>query len=194
MIIADHIIFTAYGFWLPNDPRGSWSEFVRSWDLLLAAGNATTTEQRRSVASRAHDPETRRAGKRALRYAPVRFDGHQAISIAAGFAKAIAESDYSVYACAILPDHAHLVVARHARDPKRIAGHLKARATQALAEDRRHPFQDALEPPSPWARKCWKVFLDTHDDVERAIRYVEKNPEKMGFRRQRWGFVTGFVR
>ena len=21
---------TAYGFWLPNDPRGSWSEFVRA--------------------------------------------------------------------------------------------------------------------------------------------------------------------
>lgn len=23
-----HLIMTAYGFWLPNDPRGSWSEFV----------------------------------------------------------------------------------------------------------------------------------------------------------------------
>jgi len=28
MVIGFHVILTAYGFWLPNDPRGSWSEFV----------------------------------------------------------------------------------------------------------------------------------------------------------------------
>ena len=26
MVIAQHLVFTTYGFWLPNDPRGSWSE------------------------------------------------------------------------------------------------------------------------------------------------------------------------
>jgi hypothetical protein len=30
MILAFHAIFGAYGFWLPNDPRGSWSDFVGS--------------------------------------------------------------------------------------------------------------------------------------------------------------------
>jgi len=34
MIRAYHAIFTAYGFWLPNDPRGSWSDFVGSWELF----------------------------------------------------------------------------------------------------------------------------------------------------------------
>jgi hypothetical protein len=28
MILGYHVIFGAYGFWLPNDPRGSWSDFV----------------------------------------------------------------------------------------------------------------------------------------------------------------------
>jgi hypothetical protein len=28
MIIAFHSIFTAYGFWLPKEPRGSRSDFV----------------------------------------------------------------------------------------------------------------------------------------------------------------------
>src|SRR5438034_5148372 len=41
MVLASHGIFTAYGFWLPNDPRGSWSDFVRSWELFLAGGFAT---------------------------------------------------------------------------------------------------------------------------------------------------------
>ena len=34
MVRAYHAIFTTYGFWLPNDPRGSWSDFVRSWELF----------------------------------------------------------------------------------------------------------------------------------------------------------------
>ena len=34
MIHGYHVIFGAYGFWLPNDPRGSWSDFVGAWELL----------------------------------------------------------------------------------------------------------------------------------------------------------------
>ena len=34
MILGSHVIFSAYGFWLPNDPRGSWSDFVGSWELF----------------------------------------------------------------------------------------------------------------------------------------------------------------
>ncbi len=40
MIRANHLIFTAYGFWLPNDPRGSWSNYVRAYELYQA-GPAT---------------------------------------------------------------------------------------------------------------------------------------------------------
>jgi hypothetical protein len=43
MIRGYHVIFGAYGFWLPNDPRGSWSEFVGSWELFRF-GAATTTD------------------------------------------------------------------------------------------------------------------------------------------------------
>ena len=42
MVLAYHLIFTAYGFWLPNDPRGSWSDFVRAWELFIT-GKATKT-------------------------------------------------------------------------------------------------------------------------------------------------------
>ena len=49
MVLAYHVIFGAYGFWLPNDPRGSWSDFVGAWELLRF-GKATKTTERRSVA------------------------------------------------------------------------------------------------------------------------------------------------
>ena len=29
MVLAYHLVFSAYGFWLPNDPRGSTSREVR---------------------------------------------------------------------------------------------------------------------------------------------------------------------
>src|SRR3954451_23190906 len=127
MVLASPIIFTASGFWFPNDPRGSWYDFVRSWELLFF-GKATKTNERRSVAHRQHDKALCRAAKNALKYAPVKFTGRQALAVAKGFAKAIAESGYIVVACAILPDHVHMVVLRHVRLAERIIGHLKARA------------------------------------------------------------------
>src|ERR671928_232003 len=54
MVHAYHLIITAYGFWLPNDPRGSWSDFVRAWELVRF-GKATKTDERRSLAHRPHD-------------------------------------------------------------------------------------------------------------------------------------------
>jgi hypothetical protein len=42
-----------------------------------------------------------------------------------------------------------------------------------------------------FARGEWKVYLDTEEEVRRAIAYVEENPLKEGKRRQRWGFVGG---
>ena len=43
MVIAYHVIYSMYGFWLPNDPRGSWSDFVGSWELFRY-GPATKVE------------------------------------------------------------------------------------------------------------------------------------------------------
>lgn len=65
-----HLILTAYGFWLPNDPRGSWSIFVGSWELYKF-GPATKTSEKRSLAREMHDREARLAAKAALKHPPV---------------------------------------------------------------------------------------------------------------------------
>src|SRR5438270_5776341 len=85
MIHGYHIIFSAYGFWLPNDPRGSWSDFVGSWELFRY-GSATKTAETRSLAHRAHDRALRQAAKSALKYPPLQFNGLQARAVARGFA------------------------------------------------------------------------------------------------------------
>lgn len=195
MVIASHGIFSAYGFWLPNDPRGSWSDFVRSWELHRF-GPATKTDERRSVAKRGHDRELRLAAKGALKFGAVRFTGVQARAVARGFSLAVAEAGYRLLACAIMPDHVHIVSQRHERSVERVIAHLKTRATQRLVEEGLHPFAKFAGTdgrfPSVWAHRAWKVFLDSVEDVERAIEYVNGNPVKDGKKRQEWSFVSRY--
>ena len=195
MIRAYHAIITTYGFWLPNDPRGSWSDWVRRWELL-PHGEATKVNTRRSVAARPHDYRKRQEAKKALQYPPVLFTGKQALAVGVGFKRAITESQYVVHTCSILPEHVHLVVARHKHRGEQIVGHLKGRATQQLTAEGIHPLSDYRQRdgtvPSPWARKSWTVFLHTDDEIRRAIRYVEQNPVKDGKPKQQWSFVVPF--
>jgi len=195
VILGYHFILTAYGFWLPNDPRGSWSAAVRRLDLL-AFGPATKVDTTRSLAADPHDTAARLAARAALKHPPVRFTGPQANAVANGFALAAAEADYKVHALAILPDHAHLVIARHAKPIARIAAHLKARATQQLNQQDLHPLagcaSGAGRVPTPWSRSFWCPFIDDTEHMRRAIRYVEQNPVKAGLRPQRWKQVVPY--
>ncbi len=193
-ILGAHVIFSAYGFWLPNDPRGSWSDFVGAWELLRF-GKATKVTTRRSVAGVAHDRELRLRAKSALKYPPVRFTGAQAQQIGIGFGRAVEQGGYEVYACAILHDHVHLVVAPHLRTTEEIVHHLKGHATRELRASGLHPFIDRIRPdgslPSVWSEGSWKVYCREPEHFRSAIHYVERNPIREGVRSQRWRFVTG---
>ena len=193
-MLAFHGIFTAYGFWLPNDPRGSWSSFVASWDLYRAGGKVTKVETNRSVAARPHNISQRLAVKEQLKRQPVSFTGLQARTIGRGFARAVSRSGHRLLACSILPDHVHVVVVVGQLKPKAVLGHLKREASLALKLEALHPFQEEFVMtgilPTCWARGCWKVFLDSQHAVQRAIKYVEDNPLKEGKPRQRWSFVV----
>jgi REP element-mobilizing transposase RayT len=195
-VLAYHVIFGAYGFWLPNDPRGSWSNFFAAWELFRAGGPATKTTVRRSVAHVQHDAAARRRAKLALTYPAVVFDGYQALSIAHGFTRIVEKSAYRIYACSILPEHVHLVLGRHTYRVEQMVRMLKAGASSQLAADGRHPLAAWPQPdgslPTPWARDCWKVFLDSAEDVFRSVRYVENNPLKEGKRPQSWPFVVPY--
>jgi REP element-mobilizing transposase RayT len=193
MIIGYHVILSAYGFWLPNDPRGSWSDFVRSWELLRY-GPATKVDTRQSVAARPHNRALRLAAKKALTYPPVHFSGVQARAIGRGFRDFVQRSGLVVWACAILPEHTHLVIGRHRYKAEQVANLLKGAATRQLVAEGIHPFQNWAEPdgrvPRCWAAQCWIVFIDQEAVLRNAIQYVERNPLKEGKPFQRWPFVT----
>ncbi|MBX3439239.1 MAG: transposase [Planctomycetaceae bacterium] len=196
MIIASHVIFGAYGFWLPNDPRGSWSDFVGAWELYRCSGPVRKVETRRSVAGRPHDGAARIAAKERLKHPPVKFNGLQARAIGRGFGRFAERNQLRILACAILSEHVHLVIARHHYEVEQAVVLLKGEASRVLAEENRHPMTQFPRKngrlPTCWARGEWKVFLNNTDNVARAVEYVERNPVKEGLPRQQWTFVRSY--
>lgn len=195
-MLGIHLVFSTYGFWLPNDPRGSGSENVRAYHLYRIGGDATKVETTHSVAKVPHDADLRQATKAALARPPVKFNGIQARAVVRGFSRIAQKLELLVFACAIMPDHAHLVVGEHRLSGDELLAALKRAATKQLNEEQVHPLKNYPRSNgkllSPWASGGWKVFLDTADDMHRAIRYVEQNPIKAGLKCQRWSFVVPY--
>lgn len=182
MIRAFHCIFTAYGFWLPNEPRGSWSTIVASWDLLKF-GPSTKVDTHRSVAKTAYDHKLKSLMQSQLAHTPVKFTGEQARQIVLGFS----QTPYTLHACAVMPEHVHLVVGYSPRNVRKIVSHCKSEATRSLRS------QGWFLDRSPWTDHGWNVYLNSEADVLRAIRYVQNNPLREGKRRQTWRCVKPFL-
>jgi len=87
-----------------------------------------------------------------------------------------------------MPDHVHLVIGRSTMRVEDVSRRLKAKGTMVLNA------AGLGFARSPWANGEWKVFLNTASDIRRAVRYVERNPLRAGFKRQRWDFVTPYTR
>lgn len=160
---------------------------MASWELTRF-GKATKTTTRRSLARVPHDRRLREEAKAALKHSPVCFSDEQILGVARGFDRARTESGYAIHACSIMPEHVHLVLGRHERSIRRIAGHLKGRATQQLSAE--GLWSDADRPV--WGEGSWSVYIDRLENLRHAIAYVEANPEKEGRPRQTWPFVTPY--
>ena len=196
MVHGYHVIFGAYGYWLPNDPRGSWCDFIGKWELLRF-GRAKPTPIRRSLAELTDDElRLREQAKTALKYPAVRFTGLQARAIARGFALVSHKRGFTIWACSILPEHTHVVVARHRYKVESVVNALKGQATRQIIAEGIHPLRELARPgsrpPRMWSGGEWKVFLDSESAIEDAIAYVAQNPIEEGMPSQHWNFVKPF--
>ena len=188
MVLAYHIVFCPYGFWMPNDPRGSWSDFVAAWNLYRIGGKATKVNTRQSLAGKQHDQQLRKDIQKNLTHKRVLFSGVQARAVGHGFAEVVSRYDYPIHACSILPDHIHIVIGRVTLNIRQVVRQLKQFATQHLKSENLYP----IENPMLWGRGSWVVYLHDEEAVDRAIRYVEDNPIKDGKKRQQWKFVKPY--
>jgi REP element-mobilizing transposase RayT len=186
IVIAYHLVWTGYGWWLPNDPRGSTSTRIHS-DVIRELGELHYGRKRLQPASRQiHEFYDRTQD--ALQYPLHTFHAREVATIAEAFDQTIAEHRYTCYACAIMPDHVHLVIRKHKHSAEQMIAHL-----QNLSRLRLRKSSPPFAPDHPaWGGQGWKVFLEDPDEIWRTIRYVEDNPVHAGLPRQSWDFVTPY--
>jgi REP element-mobilizing transposase RayT len=183
LVIGYHLVWTAYGWWLPNDPRGGGSATLRN-DVLAELGELHVGRKALQPSAKAIREYYKQAAD-LLKHPLLTFDEACRLLIAEAFAKVVAEQCYTCYACAIMPDHVHLVIRKHKDTAEEMADHLQQASRQRLIE----AGQRALTHPTWLAGPGWNVFLDHPDEVRRTIRYVERHPIKIGLPAQRWPFV-----
>ena len=177
MVIAYHVIFTTYGTWLPNDPRGSYSKEIYN-DQLQMLGNIKYGRQNptpvKNVLLKFWTAATPH-----LIHPPFFIDDNSRPIIAAGFSKVAQRLNIRIIACAIMNDHVHLLILRSKYRIEYVVNQLKGGATQALK------LKQTL-----WTRGCWKVFISDDETLLAAARYIQANPTFAGLPAQSWDFVT----
>lgn len=188
IVIAHHLIWTAYGTWLPNDPRGSGSHAV-ACDVLKELGELHYGRKPVQPAGWEIRAFYDQAHQR-LRFPVLPFMNDEIGLIAEAFAEACEAQRYTVYACAVMRDHVHLVIRKHRDQAEDMIEMLRVLSRKRL-EEKSSRF---IGHPVWTGGGGWKVFLDHPDDVQRTIQYVNRNPLQARMKAQDWAFVKTYDR
>jgi len=189
LVIAYHLIWTVYGSWLPNDPRGSTSRRIVC-ELISQLGELHFGRKKVQPASRDVRDFYEEAGN-VLKHARLEIRGAAVDVVAGALAEVIACQRYTCYACAIMPDHIHILIRKHKHSAEEMIEHLKMESRKRLIQSRLM----SSDHPVWTGGGGWSPFLGHPDDIERTISYIEKNPLKIGLPGpQRWPFVVPYDR
>jgi REP element-mobilizing transposase RayT len=186
LVIAHHLIWTAYGWWLPNDPRGSGSRTVRS-EILANLGELHFGRKKVQPVSTIIRKFYEQATE-GLKHPLLTFEELDRSLIVEAFRDVIQRQRYTCYACAIMPDHVHAIIRKHKHTAEEMMDNLKESSRERLIQANRRPATH----PTWVAGHGWKVYLDHPDEVRRTISYVEQNPIKCGQPAQSWSFVKAY--
>ncbi|HDY65318.1 MAG TPA: hypothetical protein ENH84_03675 [Phycisphaerae bacterium] len=185
LVIGYHLVWTAYGWWLPNDPRGSTSKCIRS-NVLEELGLLHYGRKRIQPGA----GEIRHFYQQAeglLKHQLLSFRREEIPCIASAFAEVVSRERYTCYACAILPDHVHMLIRKHKHKAEEMIANMQNSSRLRLrATDCRWAVHTV------WGGPGWKVFLDHPDDIRRTVKYILSNPRKQHLPSQSWSFVSPY--
>lgn len=185
MVAGYHLIWTIYGAWLPNDPRGSSSMEIRS--AVLEELGQVHLGRKKIQPSAATIRRFYREAAPLLKHEVIRFSHEDIACVAAAFTQTITARGYTCYGCAIMPDHVHVLIRKHKDRAEQMIGYFQDDSWLRLHGTKRWPSGHPI-----WGGPGWKVFLDTREDVERTVRYIRDNPIKAGAAEQAWEFVRPY--
>jgi len=151
MVIAHHLILTGYGRWLPNDPRGSHSTDIRAGKLFLL-GTSTTAPGSRSHPARksVSTVSTPNPCWSIPSFGLMPPNGKPSPTLSP---RSLQTGAIAVTACAILTNHAHLVIRRHRDKAETISSELKVASATRLRQ-----VTDVPESHPVWSSDKFKGF------------------------------------
>jgi REP element-mobilizing transposase RayT len=115
----------------------------------------------------------------------IRFNELQRAVIGEALGDAMRTTPYTCWACAVMPDHVHVVIRKHRDRAEEMIERLQDATRDGLIRKRLVPADHPV-----WTVNGWKVFLDSPEGVGTRVAYVEGNPHQEGLARQEWGVVT----
>jgi len=185
LVIAHHIILTGYGHWLPNDPRGSMSRYLRKGELGEFGPIHFGRKPRQPSPGEIRDFYRQAEG--ALHSETIWFDAPERRAIGTALGRVMRESRLTCYACAVLRDHAHLVVRRHRLEGHAILRLLKDASREALRA------KGLVAPSHPvWSEDVYVAYKNSPQAVRAVVDYVRGNFVKHRIPAQDWGFVVAY--
>ncbi len=185
MVAGYHLIWSVYGSWLPNDPRGSSSHQIRAPEIA-ELGKLYYGRKRIQPAG----SEIRAFYATAdpiLKHERLLFTDQDITFLGECFAQTIRQRHYTCYACAIMPDHVHSLIRKHRDKAEEMIEHFQRDSRVKLIDDRRRSSDHPV-----WGGPGWKVFLHTREDMEQIAHYIRNNPIKAGRAAQNWSFVKEY--
>jgi len=185
MVAGYHLIWAAYGCWLPNDPRGSSSHEVREEKLTplgeLHYGRKVQQPPSAVIQSFYHQADD------VLEHPRLILTDDDIRVVAASFEQIIQDRQYTCYACAIMPDHVHLLIRRHRDKAEAMVESLQENSRRALIGAGRRAVTHPV-----WGGQGWRVFLNSRQDMAGRVKYIRENPIKAGRSEQHWAFVKEY--
>jgi len=168
MVIAHHLMFTGYGHWLPNDPRGSLS--LRAWSPRLAELAEAHFGRRNPQPSLEELKAFYAKADGLLAYPVLWFDAPQRKALIDAIASVVQRERLTCWACAVLSNHVHVLVRRHRLKGDRMHALIREACMNVLRQQRLvlpdHPVLSA--------RAC-DVFKDDVLSVRTCVRYINDN-------------------
>jgi REP element-mobilizing transposase RayT len=186
-IIGHHLIWTLYGHWLANDLRGSGSSELRNEKFSGLGPIHFGRRPEELQPSREELREFYKAANPLLAFPKFWLDATKRQVFGEAMGEVIKAQGYTVWACAVLSNHAHLVVRRHRDDALKMwhtfADTVRLRLREFPDFDNRHPIL---------SDRPYKVFLRNPHEIRTRVTYVERNPEKEGLPPHRYAFVVPY--
>jgi len=170
-LIAHHLILTGYGHWLSNDPRGSMSMATYCPELAQMArshfGRRETQPPREELRAFYREAQKR------LAYPVLWWEEPHRRTLVAACGSVVRKANLTCYACAVLRNHAHLLIRRHRLRGEEMLSLLKEAGRAGL---RGEGLAGSGHPVFSADRACFFKF--TTDAVHACVEYIENNNVK----------------